>query len=96
MEEFKEKSDEEADIDVLVKEDLGSSDQHKPDMSSLQQKLAEEEAKPAEVIDEKLAVFDDSEDERGLECPLQREVSAEEAITQQLESKSRKQSSAQE
>lgn len=96
VEEYKEKSDEEMEVEVLVKDDFGSSSLEDPKMTSPGEGHSQEAAKPLELMDEKTDEMNDSEDEKGLECSLQREVSAEEVIIHQLESRSRKASGVQE
>lgn len=92
VDEYKDKSEEEVEEDVVVKEESSSISHQQPPLEVQDQVSVSHPLQKPEMIEEKTG-FNDSEDEKGLECSLAREISVEENKIHQAELKERKNSS---
>ena len=91
VDEYTEKSDEEVDDELVIKEEKMPEDiPHESEMGETIPKINFPE-KAKEILEGKIE-FNDSEDEKGLECSLEREISVEETLLMKHASKDRKNS----
>lgn len=91
VDEYKDKSEEEVEEDVVVTEEDTSSHQIKLKPEVQEQVSGHNALQKLQMMEEK-AGFDDLEDEKGLECTLEREISVEESKQLLAASKERKNS----